>query len=651
MNPLTSPATLAVSTDKRTLTLARPAQGPGPRELTIDLANVLRAHLYDIPAMRERIVSAFEPRLFQPLAGGGLRLQLVSEANGLFIPVEFRAEPDGLRVTVKAGWICEQMSINRRLLALDVLPDLLATRVGDPGFYLLPDFSGSLVRFENHAPAVTRDRLYMHQSEWEKLCIMNCFGLKQGRAGTLVVVHKGDFFCHAVTEVNHEGVNRLHAAFGIRHEPGEPIKQEDKELVVRFTEGREDGYFDLAKAYHEYLVAERGVSPLKARLAENPVLAYSVGAMRTKFFLGRKPRSLDGNVPMKVYATFDQAGEILDRMQAAGLTRAVITLVGWNLGGHDGAYPQKFPVEPALGGEEGLRRLIAKATAMGYQIVPHDTLSDMYMAGQTYDPEVIMRHADGSPIMGGIWGGGQAAKSCPVAYFHRYGPDVTRIRDLGFSGHYYVDAQSNPLFRCHDPRHPADEQQFGISQCNMIQCYRALYGAVSQEMGPTYALPFVDEVACVHSPNNTAWCLGHLDGPLKRIVDRIVPFYHLAIHGLVTYQESWVHAYRKCGVRKGLLRALAFGARPSMEVSYASGANGDFFEDSIRDIAFGYRLAFEALADVHAEAVVDFEELAPEASRIVYANGTALTVNWGDTVAAGLEPLDYRIERHATLPA
>src|ERR1019366_8027744 len=134
------------------------------------------------------------------------------------------------------------------LMTVDVLPELLATRVGDEGFYLLPDFCGTLVRFKEHAPTVTRDRIYMDQREWEKLSVMNCFGLKQGTHGTLAVVHKGDFFCHAVTEVNQEGVNRIYASFGLRHKPSAPIKQEVKEVIVRFTDGRTDGYFDPAKA-------------------------------------------------------------------------------------------------------------------------------------------------------------------------------------------------------------------------------------------------------------------------------------------------------------------------------------------------------------------------------------------------------------------
>ena len=615
----------------------------GPEHDTfIDLTSAIRARLYDLSVLREMLVTDFTPGLIQPLADG-VRVQLVNKTHGLFIPVEFREETQGFRVTVKAGWICEQMSINRKLMSIDLLPDFLRTRTGDEGFYLLPDFCGTLVRFKEHVPTITRDRIYMHQSEWEKLSLMNCFGRKQGRKGTLAVIHKGDFFCHCVTEVNQAGVNRIYPSFGLRHNPSEPIKQEDKEVIVRFTEGREDSYFDLAVAYRDYLVRERGVSRLKDRIADNPVLDYSVRAMRTKIFHGVKPHSSDGHVPVDVCTTFAQAEKILDRMKEVGLDRAVVTLVGWNLGGHDGAYPQRFPVEPAMGGEDGLRKLIARAKDTGYQIVPHDNHSDMYRAGQTYDPEVLLRHEDQTPVLAGIWGGGQSARACPLAYFDRYGPDVTRIRDLGFEGHYYCDAQSNPLYRCHDPRHPADEEQYALSQMKLIQAQRSLYGAVSQEIAPAFALPFLDEGG-QHSPYNIDWCLKFVEENLKRIIDRVVPFYHLAIHGLITYQESWVHAYRGEGTRKAMLRALAFGARPSMEVSWTESGFSDYYEDSIRDVLEGYKLAFEELADTHVEFVEDYEELAPEASRITYANGIIFSVNWGDEAVGDLEPVSYRKE-------
>ncbi len=572
-----------------------------------------------------------------------MRLQLVNEEHGLFIPVEFREEPDGFRVTLKAGWVCEQMSINRRLMSIDLLPHFFRTHVGDQGFYLLPDFSGTLVRFKDHVPTISRDRLYMSQTEWEKLNVMNCFGLKQGTKGTLAIVHKGDFFCHCVTEVNQNGENRIYPNFGLRHKPSTPIKQEDKELIIRFTEGREDGYFDLAKAYRNYLMRERGVSPLKPRAAGNPVLSYAVRAMRVGIFHGVKPPSLDGNIPINVTTSFAQAEHILDRMKAAGIEHAAILLIGWNLGGHDGAYPQKFPVEPALGGEEGLRKLIAKAKAMGYQMTPHDNNTDMYMAGQTFDPEVILRNEDQTPVLGGIWGGGQAAKACPVAYFDRYGPDVTRIRDLGFEGMYLCDAQNNPLYRCHDPRHPADEEQFALSQCKLTQAYRGLYGAVQQELAAAYALPFIDAATHIHSPYNIGWCLRFVEENLKRIIDRVVPFYHLAVHGLIIYFEgNLYHSGKGCN-RQDVLRAISFGSSPG--VVFWNGSQSDEFDRNADTVQECYHLAFSELADTYVELVEDHEELGPEASRITYANGVTLTVNWGEDAFGDMEPLSYRIER------
>ena len=47
-----------------------------------------------------------------------------------------------------------------------------------------------------------------------------------------------------------------------------------------------------------------------------------------------------------------------EAMKNAGIDKAELCLVGWNVRGHDGRWPQAFPVEPALGGEEELHWLI-----------------------------------------------------------------------------------------------------------------------------------------------------------------------------------------------------------------------------------------------------------------------------------------------------
>jgi hypothetical protein len=131
---------------------------------------------------------------------------------------------------------------------------------------------------------------------------------------------------------------------------------------------------------------------------------------------------------------------------------------------------------------------------------------------------------------------------------------------------------------------------------------------------------------------------------LARIVDRIVPFYHMAIHGLVTYQESVVLSGRAENVHTRMLRSLVHGARPCIEVAYTSGANGAYYIDAIKRIRTYYAVAFEQLAHVHVLRVLDYQELAATVSRIIYEDGTSLTVNWGPEASYGLVAESWHIQ-------
>lgn len=612
-------------------------------DVVLDLTRALKAIFYKRDVTRTYTVAEFAVQGVYPF-DGGLKVHLVNAKEGLFVPLILKPTDDGFRATVPAGQIVEQHGLNRKLIELALFPELMTSQVGDEGFFLLPCVSGLLVRFKDHAPTVNRDRLYMEQPEWEKLSLMNCFGVNRVGNGILAIVHKGDFNCHAVTEVNQDGINRLYPAFTLRATEGQVIKQEDKEVVYAFSDGKAAEYPGMALRYHRYLRSERGVSPLKDRMESNPVLAYSATAMRVKLFMGcKRPSRPDGSGVFVPMTTCAQAGEILDAMKAAGIDRAVVTLVGWNLGGHDGAYPTRFPIEPGIGGEEALKVLISKALDMGYQIVPHDNLTDGYRKAPDYDPEYLTRTAEGEPRVVGVWSGGQSFKFCPTVYYDRYGGDVDRIRDLGFQGSYLCDAQSSVLWTCHDPRHPADEEQYAISLAKLTQIPRALYGAVSTEIASAFSLPFVDEVTAIHGPGNADGLTNHWPASLRAITDRIVPFYHIAVHGLILYQQAWVRHWRHSGsLRGGLLRELAHGARPSFEVTY-TGTTQDLYTDAIRDIAEPYRRAFVELPDIIAEPMADYEELATTAVRVTYANGRELTINWGPGPAAGLDPESIRV--------
>ena len=103
--------------------------------------------------------------------------------------------------------------------------------------------------------------------------------------------------------------------------------------------------------------------------------------------------------PVKVACDFDRVGDILEELKRQGVDKAEICLVGWNVKGHDGRWPQAFPVCEELGGEEKLRALIQKAQKMGYQITCHTNSTDQYEIADCYDAENTRVLRNGKPAI------------------------------------------------------------------------------------------------------------------------------------------------------------------------------------------------------------------------------------------------------------
>ncbi len=590
----------------------------------IALKSCLRATAYNRPERRLQEITEFSAGAVYEVCGR-LRAMIVNEASGLIIPVVFAEDGQYLSIEVNAGEIVESYGTGFRLMEIALAPELLSCDSAKGGFFIMPSYTGALVELAGQEPKRLRDRVYMAQEEWEKFSLMNCFAAKASCGSVLGIVDSGDFFAWVDAKLDGHGESSIWASFGIRHAYGEVLSQETKRLLL--LNCGDASYPKMAMAYRDYLIARKGVYPLKERCAANPTLAYSANAMRVKIFHGtKKPSIPDGSSPLHSCATFAEAGTIVKAMKQAGIEKSVVTLVGWNTGGHDGAYPQRFPVEPSFGGEAGLKELISACKGLGYQIVPHDNVTDIYLNSPSYDSEVVARDEHGLPLSAGLWSGGQSYKACPTVYLDRYSGDFKRIKNLGFEGSYYLDAQGTGLWRCHDPKHPADERQFAVSLARILQYPRELFGAVSCEIGQAYTLPFADEIAHLHGQSCFDSFKNRLNPAYASAVSRIVPFYNIAVHGLVLYQGGWIHSFRDKpnGIKLALLSQLSLGARPSMEVSYRALGNGDEYTSSIKDIAPHYGIAFNTLKGVHAELMASFEDYGGKAFKLAYADGTAI---------------------------
>ncbi len=299
---------------------------------TIPYTHLLSCKVYHRPEKRCYEQNVFEC-VIHSLQERKAHLLLRDNEHGILIPVVLCIDGNRLEINIIGGSIVESAGNAWRLMELSVLPELLVSNISDTGSYLLPVLSGFAVPFGGQESCRNRDRIYVDQSQWEKFGQQDCFGMMTPKGGVLGIVRSGAFHAWVDSEFNQDGYNRACATFGIRHTPDEILVQEDKEISFELLADGTD-YPALALAYRRHLIEKRGIVPLRERTGHNAVLNYSAHAMRVKIFMGQKqPFVADGSSPYANCTTFAEAGEILDAMWNSGITKAIVTLVGWNCGG------------------------------------------------------------------------------------------------------------------------------------------------------------------------------------------------------------------------------------------------------------------------------------------------------------------------------
>ena len=169
-------------------------------------------------------------------------------------------------------------------------------------------------------------------------------------------------------------------------------------------------------------------------------------------------------IPKKLMS-FNNISEIAAEFAKQKVGPAEFCLVGWNYGGHDGAFPQLFPVEEVCGGEEELKRTIESVDKSGYPLSLHDNYYDGYTLAENFDLDDACCQNDPfrTPLKGGgALSGGRAYRVCPEKAANKYAsvniPEVAER--LNIRGAYFSDVISIiPMCKCYHPEHPVNRLQ------------------------------------------------------------------------------------------------------------------------------------------------------------------------------------------------
>ncbi|MBQ3749625.1 MAG: hypothetical protein II863_19610, partial [Kiritimatiellae bacterium] len=302
--------------------------------------------------------------------------------------------------------------LSMKAKSLDITPDFARARKGDDGFWVFS--SGECGTF----------RCDEGKAECNRWQLMSVYGMKTPERTFAAIVRKLKYYF--TTRVTAKGGEyRMSCVLG---EELCRAPYEDFEIEFRMLEGKEATMGGIARAYRDYQMKRGAAKPLKERAASNAVLRAAIDSPEIRIRQAWKPvpplvleQTPEDEPPVTPHVTFDRVVDIARSLKAAGVKNAELCLVGWNIGGHDGRWPQSFPAEPVLGGDAKLKECVKAVRDMGYMIVPHGNYLDAYRIADSWDEEWLAKTVDGGfPESSGSWGGGKSMRICPQRAYERF---------------------------------------------------------------------------------------------------------------------------------------------------------------------------------------------------------------------------------------
>ena len=464
-----------------------------------------------------------------------------------------------------------------------------------------------------------------------------------------VAIVKGMPYNYSFTVELKKGVYELSMAYDFHMED----VYEDLEVEFRLLDGADANYAGMARAYREYQLGRKAVIPLKERAKTQPILDYAAQWPEIRVRNAWKPvpspepeQTVKNEPPVKPVITFDRFKQIADEFKKQGIGGAEFCLVGWNVGGHDGRWPQIFPVEPSLGGEAKLKEAIAHAQGLGYQVVAHCNHRDAYLIADSWDAEYIReKNPDGTLRRGKTtWGGGRMYTICPKRAYEKFAlQQMPMVRAMGFKGLHYLDVYSCVgAERCDDPRHPLNEREGAKYVGHILQLGRDTFGGISSEGSYDQNAGQLDYVLYVSfaRPFEAATYAG--------LVDRLVPMFQLVYNGIIFSNPYTTTVNAQIKGRPSELKTIEFGGRPSFyfyanfltpgkgknwmgDVDLECGTD-EVLAQSVAHIKRGVD-AHQKVWKLQYEYMDGHDELAQGVYRTSYSNGAKVYVNYNEKPA------------------
>lgn len=531
----------------------------------------------------------------------------------------------------------KELLSNIRYETLRVESSLTTAHVGDAGYMFYPTnfyYGFALTRFEERPNTLFRT--------WPTATLV-C-GICGNENAVFVRVAGEEFDGRFEVEYK-DGVYSICPQF--KFDGDEP----DEDVVIIYTKMPNATYVDMAKHYRKYQLDFKGCRPLSERALEREPLRRAADCLELRIRMGWKPiptpvrhQNRENEPEMFIACDIEKLNKIIDSMHAKGIEKAEICLVGWGVGGHDGRFPQQYPSDERYGGDEELRKFIARAQRMGYLVVCHTVTCGAYEVAENFDRDLLTKKknafGDPEPYVRDHYkemglNGGEPYHLCAKTAYENYAVHTfPKVRGYGFSGLHYSDELTAIIpEKCYDKNHPVTRKQAWEYHKKVAQLCTDLFGGYQSEGYMDYMSAYVDSILYVGVQSR----LSHEQNPL---FDEGIPFWQIVYHGIILSNATSQTINYPVKEEYQHLKFIEYGGRPVMYFYSKFGERQNWMGDDDLHCANDEELdratdaikkaydEYEALKHLQYEFIDNHEKLAEGVFRTTYSDGTAVTVDY-----------------------
>jgi len=426
-----------------------------------------------------------------------------------------------------------------------LLDEAFAIAASEKGYVVVPVREGLLIPSDSGVAFSHR----FGTSEYEG-CHMNMIGLVKNGAAMLVT-WSDPYLAIEVKSALDAGGQKLSTSA--------VLKNSAKSLRVSVL-GKGD-YNAIAAAYRQVARASGLLDTWDRKIRQNPERAKYIGASNVKLWQALQRRMNEDSsaeVSVRVNWTFDEVAQVAEHVKNdLKMDKVLFGLGGWTKRGYDNQHPDILPAAPELGGDAAFADCARRVMKLGYLFSPHDNYQDMYHDSPSFGEEWIMKHADGSLMVGGRWDGGRAYVTCSrkAVELARRPQNLPAVQKLIGANSYFIDTTyAAGLYECFDPNHPltkADDLKWKVAISDYA---REVFGSFGSEDGREWAIPHSDFFEGITGVSGASFATRNL---LTETGGVAIPLFELVYHDAIAAYGKY--GYNANGAAEYALNHMILG--------------------------------------------------------------------------------------------